>query len=110
MKQIERIHHYESLLERVEQANGIMERALEAFEKVEPLCEELSEYLNSKEWKKDFEDDEAGRLPPFLKRGVLAWTTTASLWPTCSTWLPAPSKAEEPRQLPPQGQAPLVPT
>lgn len=72
MKQIERIHHYESLLERVEQANGIMERALEAFEKVEPLCEELSEYLNSKEWKKDFEDDEAGRLPPFLKRGVLA--------------------------------------
>ena len=72
MKQLERIHHYESLLERVEQANGIMERALEAFEKVEPLCEELSEYLNSKEWKKDFEDDEAGRLPPFLKRGVLA--------------------------------------
>ncbi len=72
MKQIERIHHYESLLERVEQANGIMERALEAFEKVESLCEELSEYLNSKEWKKDFEDDEAGRLPPFLKRGVLA--------------------------------------
>lgn len=72
MKQLERIHHYESLLERVEQANGIMERALEAFEKVEPLCEELREYLNSKEWKKDFEDDEAGRLPPFLKRGVLA--------------------------------------
>ena len=72
MKQIERIHHYESLLERVKQANDVMERALEAFEKVEPLCEELSEYLNSKEWKKDFEDDEAGRLPPFLKRGVLA--------------------------------------
>ena len=72
MKQIERIHHYESLLERVEQVNSLMERALEAFEKSEPLCEELSEYLNSKEWKKDFEDDEAGRLPPFLKRGVLA--------------------------------------
>ena len=71
MKQIERIHHYESLLEQVEQANGDLERALEAFEKVEPLCGELSEYLNSKEWRKDFEDDEAGRLPPSLKRGVL---------------------------------------
>ncbi len=33
---------------------------------------ELAGYYESSEWKRDFEDDEAGRLPRNLKRGVLS--------------------------------------
>ena len=72
MTQIERIQRYETMLDRVDRANGVLARALEAFEKTEPLCAELDEYLASEEWKQDFEDDEAGRLPATLKRGVLS--------------------------------------
>ena len=32
----------------------------------------LAEYYGSDEWKQDFADDEAGRLPKDLKRGVLS--------------------------------------
>ena len=71
-EQIERIQHYEALLDRVEQAHGVLARALEAFEKTEPLCAELDEYLAGADWKRDYEDDEAGRLPAELKRGVLS--------------------------------------
>ena len=72
MTQIERIKHYEALLERVDQANGVLARALELFEKTEPLCAELDAYLAGETWKQDYEDDEAGRLPVDLKRGVLS--------------------------------------
>ncbi len=71
-EQLERIQHYETLLDRVDQTNGVLARALEAFEKAEPLCAELDEYLTGEEWRQDFEDDEAGRLPAGLKRGVLS--------------------------------------
>lgn len=70
--QIERIQHYEALLDRVDRANGVLARALEAFEKTEALCAELDEYLASDAWKQDYDDDEAGRLPAELKRGVLS--------------------------------------
>ena len=33
---------------------------------------ELSKYYSSELWKKDFAADEAGHLPPNLKRGVLS--------------------------------------
>jgi hypothetical protein len=32
----------------------------------------LAAYYESGDWRRDFEDDEAGRLPPDLKRGVLS--------------------------------------
>ncbi len=72
MTQIERIQHYEAILDRVEQANGVLARALEAFEKTESLCAELDEYLAGEDWKQDFMDDEEGKLPADLKRGVLS--------------------------------------
>ena len=72
MTQIERIQRYEAMLDRVDQANGLLARALEAFAKTEPLCAELDEYLSGEDWKRDYADDEAGLLPRDLKRGVLA--------------------------------------
>ena len=71
-KQIERIEYFESVFSRVSAAAGRLSLALEEFEKLEPELMELEAYYSGKLWKKDFADDEAGRLPPELKRGVLS--------------------------------------
>ena len=41
-------------------------------ERIQEAIRILSEYYGSDEWKQDFADDEAGRLPKDLKRGVLS--------------------------------------
>ena len=38
----------------------------------QPEISKLAEYYESAQWKADFEDDEAGKLPKKLKRGVLS--------------------------------------
>ena len=45
------------------------------YDKYEAALEDikaLDAYYSSEEWKQDFADDEAGRLPADLKRGVLS--------------------------------------
>ena len=41
-------------------------------ERIQEAIRILSEYYGNDEWKQDFADDEAGRLPKDLKRGVLS--------------------------------------
>lgn len=72
MTQIERITYYEEILDKVEDASAKMDEALESFSQVQSLVKELDAYYGSEDWRKDFEDDEAGRLPTDLKRGVLS--------------------------------------
>ena len=43
----------------------------------------LSGYYGSQEWRKDFEDDEAGLLPEDLKRGVLSEDGLWNLLDSC---------------------------
>ena len=62
MEQIERIQHYETLLE----------EALDAFEGIQEDVKELAAYYEDDDWREDFEADEAGKLPADLKRGVLS--------------------------------------
>ena len=45
-----------------------METQIERIRKMEKILDGATEGL----WKKDFEDDEAGKLPRDLKRGVLS--------------------------------------
>ncbi len=72
MTQIERIKHYEALLDRLTLINGEMENALENFRaQLEPM-RELDAYYGSEEWRQDLADDEAGKLPKDLRRGVLS--------------------------------------
>ena len=72
MTQIERIKHYEALLDRLTLINGEMENALENFRaQLEPM-RELDAYYGSEQWRQDLADDEAGRLPAELRRGVLS--------------------------------------
>ena len=46
--------------------------ALDKWEAVQDDIATLEAYYGNGEWRKDFEDDEAGRLPEDLKRGVLS--------------------------------------
>lgn len=72
MEQIERIREMERCLDASEKAIRELSEALSAFEAVQPQLRRLSDYYGSDIWMQDYEDDEAGKLPQDLKRGVLS--------------------------------------
>ena len=72
MEQIERIQHFEMLLDRVAPVLENLGEALDAFDGIQEDVQELSAYYEGDDWREDFEADEAGRLPKDLKRGVLS--------------------------------------
>ena len=72
MKQIERIERMEQNLERATDALRALNYALDEYEAVQEALHELDTYYGSDTWKQDFADDEQGRLPKSLKRGVLS--------------------------------------
>ena len=49
-----------------------MDKAIGEYEDFKDELEVLKDYMESGEWKKDYEADEAGLLPEGLKRGVLS--------------------------------------
>ena len=72
MNQTERIEQMERCLDRAETAVKAAEAALEQLKAVKDDVRRLADYYGSALWRKDFEDNEAGLLPPGLKRGVLS--------------------------------------
>ena len=72
MGQIERIQHFETLLDRITPVLENLEEALDAFEGIQEDEKELAAYYEDDDWREDFEADEAGKLPADLKRGVLS--------------------------------------
>ena len=72
MEQLERIRHMESILDEGMAAAAELEAALERFQAAAPAMEELFAYCFGPLWRQDLADDEAGRLPAELKRGVLS--------------------------------------
>ena len=72
MQQIERIQYMEQLLDFVLEAQKGQDIDHDKKERIQEAIRILSEYYGSDEWKQDFADDEAGRLPKDLKRGVLS--------------------------------------
>lgn len=71
-EQLRRIEGMEEKLNRSLAAVRALGMAMEAYEKVLEDIRILEEYLSSPEWRADFEADEAGLLPPELRRGVLS--------------------------------------
>ena len=71
-QQIARIRRMERHLGRVTAAVKRLEGALDRWEAVQDAIAALDEYYGSDLWRQDFADDEAGLLPPDLKRGVLS--------------------------------------
>lgn len=72
MEQIERIKQMELRMERAAKAVMELSAALDNYESVQEDIAELDNYYGSEVWKQDYADDEAGRLPADLKRGVLS--------------------------------------
>lgn len=72
MEQIERITEMERCLDASEKAVCALSEALSIYEEIQPLYSKLSDYYGGDQWMQDYEDDEAGKLPKDLKRGVLS--------------------------------------
>ena len=71
-EQIARIRKMERRFNRALAAVKRLTGALDKWEAVQDDIAALEEYYGNGEWRKDFEDDEAGRIPQDLKRGVLS--------------------------------------
>lgn len=56
---------------------------LDKYEEVKKAIASLSRYYNSEEWKQDYADDEADKLPKDLKRGILS---EDGIWNLLSDW------------------------
>lgn len=72
MEQIKRIQYYEGILDEANKAISDLSKAIEQYEIVREKIIELEAYYGSDAWRRDYEDDEAGKLPADLKRGVLS--------------------------------------
>lgn len=68
----ERIQKMEERLDRASQVVMKLSAALDEYAGTLDDIRVLESYYGSEEWKKDFTDDEANRLPKDLKRGVLS--------------------------------------
>ncbi len=71
-KQIERITQMEAALDDLTAVRAEFLSALKKFKKAQAQYTALSEYYGGDQWGQDFDDDEAGKLPKDLKRGVLS--------------------------------------
>ena len=72
MEQLARIKQMEQCLDKASVAVMQLSEALDKYVDAQEAIAKLRDYYASEEWKKDFADDEAGRLPKDLKRGVLS--------------------------------------
>ena len=83
MEQMERIRYMEQLFDLVSESITEPSTALDKSEKIQEAIAALSDYYSSDEWKQDYADDEADRLPKDLKRGVLS---EDGIWNLLSDW------------------------
>ena len=72
MEQIERITYMEQILDEATEAVSSLSDALAKYSAVQDKLQELIAYYSSEQWRQDFDDDSAGKIPQNLKRGVLS--------------------------------------
>ena len=72
MEQIERITYMEQILDEAAEAVSSLSEALEKYSAVQEKLQELISYYSREQWRQDFDDDSAGKIPSNLKRGVLS--------------------------------------
>ena len=71
-KQTARIEQMEKLFVEAERSVGEMKKCLNRYIRTQKKIAELEDYYSSGKWRRDYEDDEKGKLPDDLKRGVLS--------------------------------------
>ncbi|MBO4868451.1 MAG: alpha/beta fold hydrolase [Clostridia bacterium] len=86
-EQIARISRYERIMCRTAEILSSGDRSPEARKEIEENAKILDAYYGSDEWKRDFEDDEAGLLPKDLRRGVLSEDGLYDLLERCREYL-----------------------
>lgn len=69
---LQRIAAMEAAFDRTALAVQMLESALDTYETIKVDIDRLTEYLESGAWREDYEADEAGLVPPDMKRGVLS--------------------------------------
>jgi hypothetical protein len=69
---LSRVREMEERYDRLTRVIASLEDALAAYSRIRPDLEALQEYMDSGQWKADFEADEAGEIPAGVKRGVLS--------------------------------------
>ena len=72
MTQVERIKAMEKHFQESEVAIKKMQEALLVYEEAQGAWKKLCDYYGSVKWMQDYEDDQLGKLPKGLKRGVLS--------------------------------------
>ena len=72
MEQTNRIKQMELHFDRASQAMIELSTAIDKYVKAQDALNELKAYYASEDWLRDYADDEAGKLPKNLKRGVLS--------------------------------------
>ena len=72
MTRIERIEQMEQYLDETADAVSKMHDALDRYLAAQDHIRTLADYYDSGIWRRDYEADEAGKLPAGLKRGVLS--------------------------------------
>lgn len=79
MDQLDRIRQMEQLLNEVTLAVQNLTDSAEQLDAAIPKLRALAAYYESEQWRRDYDDDAAGRLPAELRRGVLAQDTVYDL-------------------------------
>ena len=82
-ERMERIRRMEQLFDFVWEAIKERPLPLDKYEELKKAIASLSRYYDSEEWRRDYEADEAGLLPKYLKRGVLS---EDGMWNLLSVW------------------------
>ena len=69
---IQRITDLEYKFSEVSRVLAALDMALDEFAGVKNYIDDLREYMESGQWKADFEADERGEIPSDIERGVLS--------------------------------------
>ena len=69
---LKRVREMEARYDELAHVLDELDDAVAAFERFGPELQKLRDYMESGQWKADFEADEAGLIPPGVKRGVLS--------------------------------------
>ena len=72
MEQLDRILRMEQILDEATEKMVELDRAVEQYEAIRGELQELAAYYSGPQWRRDYEDDSAGKFPKDLKRGVLS--------------------------------------
>ena len=69
---IDRVKKMETILDEANASLDELQTAVSRYASLQKKIKKLEAYYTSSQWRKDYEADEAGKLPKDLKRGVLS--------------------------------------